>query len=119
MIERHVPCDMVKALQVFLDICYIACQNVQDTWSLTALSDGLEHFHKYHAIFIECGVEMDGFAIPRQDYLVHYVAPIHAFGAPNGLCSSITESKHMKAVKALWCHSSHYKALGQMLLTNP
>jgi len=31
---------------------------------------------------------------------------------------SITESKHIKAVKKLWWHSSHYKALGQMLLTN-
>ncbi|KAF9469995.1 hypothetical protein BDZ94DRAFT_1329827 [Collybia nuda] len=40
------------------------------------------------------------------------------FGAPNGLCSSITESKHIKAVKELWRHSSHFKALGQMLVTN-
>jgi hypothetical protein len=40
------------------------------------------------------------------------------FGAPNGLCSSITESKHIKAVKEPWRQSSRYKALGQMLLTN-
>ncbi|KAG1871050.1 hypothetical protein C8R48DRAFT_595967, partial [Suillus tomentosus] len=40
------------------------------------------------------------------------------FGAPNGLCSSITESKHIKAVKEPWRQSSHYKALGQMLVTN-
>ena len=40
------------------------------------------------------------------------------FGAPNGLCSSITESKHIKAVKQPWRRSSHYEALGQMLLTN-
>ena len=36
----------------------------------------------------------------------------------NGLCSSITELKHIKAVKQLWRWPSHYKALGQMLLTN-
>ena len=50
--------------------------------------------------------------------LIHYVALIHAFGAPNGLCLPITESKHIKAVKEPWCRSSHYKTLGQMLLTN-
>ena len=43
---------------------------------------------------------------------------IWAFGAPNGLCSSITEPKHIKAVKKPYQRSSHYKALGQMLLTN-
>ena len=43
---------------------------------------------------------------------------IRAFGAPNGLCSSITESKHIKAVKKPYRRSSHYEALGQMLLIN-
>ena len=37
---------------------------------------------------------------------------------PNRLCSSITESKHIKAVKEPWCHSNHFKALRQMLVTN-
>ncbi|KAF8957103.1 hypothetical protein BDZ97DRAFT_120310 [Flammula alnicola] len=40
------------------------------------------------------------------------------FGAPNGLCSSITESKHIKAVKEPWRRSSHFEALAQMLVTN-
>ncbi|KAG1755316.1 hypothetical protein EDD22DRAFT_751299, partial [Suillus occidentalis] len=40
------------------------------------------------------------------------------FGAPNGLCSSITESKHIKAVKEPWRWSNKHNALGQMLLTN-
>ena len=35
-----------------------------------------------------------------------------------GFCSSITESKHIKAVKEPWRRSSRYKALGQMLLIN-
>jgi len=56
--------------------------------------------------------------IPRQHSLDHYLALIWAFSAPNGLCSSITESKHIKAVKEPWCHSSHFVALGQMLVTN-
>ena len=40
------------------------------------------------------------------------------FGAPNGLCSSMTEAKHIKAVKEPWRRSSRYEALGQILLTN-
>ncbi|KAG1813633.1 uncharacterized protein BJ212DRAFT_1447828 [Suillus subaureus] len=43
---------------------------------------------------------------------------IQLFGAPNGLCSSITKSKYIKAVKKSWQHSSKHKALSQMLLTN-
>lgn len=60
----------------------------------------------------------EGLSLPRQHSLVHYKAVIQLFGSPNGLCSSITESKHIKAVKEPWRRSSHYKALGQMLLTN-
>lgn len=37
---------------------------------------------------------------------------------PNGLCSSITESKHIKAVKELWRRTNHHNALGQMFLIN-
>jgi hypothetical protein len=43
---------------------------------------------------------------------------IWEFGALNGLCSSIMESKHVKAVKEPWRHSNRFEALGQMLLTN-
>ena len=95
-----------QAFRAFLEFCYIAYQNVQDTWSLTTLSDAPECFHKYQTIFTKCGVQVDSFALPRQHFLVHYVDLIHAFGAPNGLCSSITESKHIKAVKEPWHHSS-------------
>ena len=38
---------------------------------------------------------------------------IPQFGAPGGLCSSITESKHIKAVKVPWQMSNCYNALGQ------
>ena len=40
---------------------------------------------------------------------------IQLFGSPSGLCSSITESKHIKAVKEPRCWSSRYKALKQNL----
>jgi hypothetical protein len=61
-----------------------------------------------------CGVRTDGFNLPR----LHYLQLIRAFGAPNGLCSSITESKHIKAVKEPWRRSNRFNALSQMLLTN-
>jgi hypothetical protein len=40
------------------------------------------------------------------------------FGAPNGLCSSITESKHIKAVKRPYRRTNHNKPIGQLLLVN-
>ncbi|KIJ59510.1 hypothetical protein HYDPIDRAFT_33120 [Hydnomerulius pinastri MD-312] len=43
---------------------------------------------------------------------------VQLFGAPNGLCSSIVESKHIRAVKKPWRKSNKHHALGQMLLTN-
>ena len=56
--------------------------------------------------------------MPRQHSLVHYHLNIQEFGAPSGLCSSITESRHITAVKKPWRRSSRFDALGQMLLTN-
>jgi len=50
--------------------------------------------------------------------MVHYRELIELFGAPNGLCSSITESKHICAVKEPWRCSNKFDALGQMLVTN-
>ena len=109
---------MVQAVQVFLDFCYIVRQDVLDTTSLQQLDDALDCFHKYRTIFQECGVHPDGFCLPCQHSLVHYHHAIREFGAPNGLCSSITESKHIKAIKEPWRCSNRYEALGQMLLTN-
>ena len=50
--------------------------------------------------------------------MVHYHDNIKNFGAPNGLCSSITESKHIATVKRPWHRSSRYKALSQILKVN-
>ncbi|KAL6305518.1 hypothetical protein BKA93DRAFT_816904 [Sparassis latifolia] len=77
----YIPQDMVRAIRAFLEFCYLARCNTS-------------------------GVRPDGISLPRQHSLCHYKFSIWEFGAPNGLCSSITESKHIKA------------ALGQMLWTN-
>ena len=85
---------------------------------LLELTDALNRFHQYCAIFIELGIQPNGFSLPRQYSLVHYHKAIRAFGAPNGLCSSITEYKHIDAVRNPYWRSNRHKALGQMLLTN-
>lgn len=43
---------------------------------------------------------------------------IRRFGAPNGLCSSITESKHIQAIKDAWRRTNHFQALLQILEIN-
>ena len=50
--------------------------------------------------------------------MVHYYDHIKNFGSPNGLCSSITESKHITAVKHPWCRSNKHTALPQILKVN-
>jgi hypothetical protein len=109
---------MVKAMRAFLDFCYIARRDMHDTHSLEALDDALQRFHHHREIFRASGVRVEGFNLPRQHSLIHYLKMIRAYGAPNGLCSSITESKHIKAVKEPWRRSSRFEALSQMLLTN-
>ncbi|KAJ7099636.1 hypothetical protein C8R43DRAFT_1092365 [Mycena crocata] len=94
-IEGHVPAQMLRAFSTFLDFCYLE-----------------------RKIFEETGVCPNGFCLPRQHSLTHYRYLIQEFGAPNGLCSSITESKHIKAVKEPWRRSSRYEALHQMLTIN-
>ena len=109
---------MVQALRALIDFIYLAQRDVLDMNSLNELDDALQRFHKYCQIFQESGVRPKGFNLPRQHSLIHYAKLIRAFGTLNGLCSSITESKHIKAVKEPWRRSSRFEALSQMLLTN-
>src|SRR6266487_3752783 len=99
---------MIRAFSAFLDFCYIARHNVLTESSLDDLKDALRRFHLYRTIFQMTGVCPSGFSLPRQHSLVHYWNVIRLFGAPNGLCSSITESKHIKAVKEPWHRSSRF-----------
>ena len=108
---------MIKALRAFLEFCYIARRNVLDTQSLGELDEALQRYHHYREIFVSTGVRT-GFNLPRQHALIHYLRAIWLFGPPNSLCSSITESKHIKAVKEPWQWSSRFDALCQMLLSN-
>ncbi|KAJ6546569.1 hypothetical protein B0H10DRAFT_1825182, partial [Mycena sp. CBHHK59/15] len=89
--------------------------NVIDETTLLDIDAALARYHRERVIFAESGVAANGFCLPRQHSLTHYRYLIQEFGAPNGLCSSITESKHIKAVKEPWRRSSRYEALIQML----
>ncbi|KAF5330759.1 hypothetical protein D9619_005328 [Psilocybe cf. subviscida] len=109
--------DVVKCIGAFLDFCFIARRSDFDTATLNALDEALSRFHTYREVFRETGVR-DTFSLPRQHSLVHYRTTIRDFGAPNGLCSSITESRHITAVKKPWRRSNKFDALSQMLLTN-
>jgi hypothetical protein len=110
----------VKCLSAFLDFCYIARRNAIDSDALDLLQDALDRFHHFRKFFVgTAGVNSarDSISLPRQHALLHYVRSICLFGSPNGLCSSITESKHIKAVKEPWRRSNRYNALSQMLRT--
>jgi len=116
-IVDFVPDQMTKAIAAFLDFCYLARRTVHNEVSLDALDDALARFHTHRAIFEQSGVRPTGFLLPRQHSLIHYQHLIKAFGAPDGLCSSITESKHISAVKEPWRRSNRHEPLGQILLT--
>lgn len=105
-------------MRAFLEFCYIVRQDVITTRGFSDLQNALDRFHHYRNAFVEAGVRVDGFNLPRQHSLIHYLKLIRAFGAPNGICSSITESMHIRAVKEPWRRSSRFEALGQMLTIN-
>ncbi|KAK0454507.1 hypothetical protein EV421DRAFT_1887139 [Armillaria borealis] len=117
-IAGHVPGQIVRALSAFLEFCYLVRQSVINKDGLVAIDKALDHFHLERQIFIHEGIQPDRFSLPRQHSMVHYRTLIQEFGAPNGLCSSITELKHIKAVKEPWRRSSRFNALSQMLTIN-
>lgn len=83
------------------------------------IEDALARFHHYRECFRSGEVPVvSSFSLPQQHAVKHYPELIRLFGAPNGLCSSITECAHIKAVKEPYRRSNKYKAIGQMLLTN-
>ncbi|KAK7049380.1 hypothetical protein VNI00_005981 [Paramarasmius palmivorus] len=115
-ITGHVPSQMVQCLSAFMEVCYIARKNVITSSDLLSFDHHLDLFYKHRTVFIEKGVRTD-LSLPRQHSLMHYADSIRMFGSPNGLDSSITESKHIKAVKEPWRRSSRNKPLPQMLKT--
>jgi hypothetical protein len=119
-IEAFVPSDVVETFAAFLEFCYIARRNIITDDSLEQLKAALHKFHRSRQVFSGTvrAEGPEGFSLPRQHAMVHYYDHIKNFGSPNGLCSSITESKHIAAVKRPWRRSNKHAALPQMLKVN-
>ena len=109
---------MVKCVAAFLNFCYLVRRNAICADTLEKAGDALRRFHEHREVFVRVGVRPNKISLPRQHSLKHYIRSIRLFGSPNGLCSSITESKHIPAVKKPWRRSNRYNALSQMLRTN-
>ena len=116
-IEGYVPDDVVRTFRAFLEFCYLIRQNVLTDTTLSSIDDAIQRFHRYREVFKRVDVAAT-FSLPRQHSIKHYPELIRLFGAPNGLCSSITENKHITAVKKPYRRSNKHKALGQILVTN-
>ena len=116
-IEGFVPKDVIHTFRAFLEFCYLVRRNVVTEQALIEVEDALQRFHHFREVFRNSGV-VESFSLPRQHTMKHYPHLIRQFGAPNGLCSSITESKHIKAVKRPYRRTNRFQALGQMLLIN-
>ena len=110
-IAGYLPSAIIQCIATFMDACYIARCNAITGPALQHFRSCVEKFHALRNIFIQAGVRTS-ISLPRQHALDHYFYVICLFGSPNGLCSSITESKHMKEP---WHRSSRYRALIQML----
>ncbi|KAF8836285.1 hypothetical protein BDN67DRAFT_992173 [Paxillus ammoniavirescens] len=106
-IKGHVPQDVVRTFHAFLEFCYLVRLNIITETTLNEIQDALLHFHYYREVFKIIGHS-----------LKHYFYHIKLFAVPNSLCSSITENKHIKAVKEPYRRSNHFNTLGQMLVTN-
>ena len=107
---------MTKTLAVFLKASYLIRCEVIDNNTINEIAMALECFCQLRSIFKDVNVRRN-FCLPRQHVLDHYISFIHSFGAPNGLCSSITESMHIAAVKEPWHRSNQFEASKQMLGT--
>ncbi|KAI6010848.1 hypothetical protein F5J12DRAFT_904943 [Pisolithus orientalis] len=101
-IEGYVLQDVVCMFCAFLKFCYL---------------DALAHFHSYREVFQNAQV-VATFSLPWQHAMKHYPYLICQFSMLNGLCSLITETKHIKAVKwPYWC-TNCFQALRLMLVIN-
>ena len=119
-VQAFVPPEIVKTLATFLDFYYIARHDIITEDLLKQLNTALQKFHKARQVFSGTvrAVGPSGFSLPRQHAMVHYYDHIKNFSAPNSLCSSITELKHITAVKHPWRRSNKHSALSQMLKSN-
>lgn len=112
-----VPDAMVRAIAAFLEICYLVRRSQIHEDALDEIDAAVKRFQVERQVFVDYGIR-DDFNLPRQHSLQHYRYLVQLFGAPNGVCSSITESRHITAVKDAWRRTNKNEPLGQILLIN-
>ncbi|EED82955.1 predicted protein [Postia placenta Mad-698-R] len=113
--------DSKGLMKANISACYkrtCPASNIHTKTTISNVTSTLQTYHQERKIFRDAEVWPNGYSTPRQHSLGHFPQHIRNYGAPNGLCTSITESKHIKAVKEPWRRSNRFDALGQMLLTN-
>ena len=99
--QGYLPGDVLRTFRAFLEFCYTARRDVITEDDLDELNDAISRFHTLRKVFAPIrGTK--GFSLPRQHAIPHYPDLIRSFAAPNGVCTSITESKHIRAVKEPW-----------------
>lgn len=113
-IREYVPLDVTLCLQAFMDFCYIVRANSLLASDIDSIREAITRFHHYRQVFISYGVR-DTISLPRQHAMTHFPDGVIKFGAPNGLDSSITESKHIEVCKQTWRRASRDDPLPQML----
>ncbi|KAF8261270.1 hypothetical protein EI94DRAFT_1789551 [Lactarius quietus] len=113
-ITGYLPSVMVHSIAAFMDACYITRRNAINSIALEHLRNSIDMYHELRSVFVQAGVH-NTLSLPRQHALMHFYRAIHLFGSPNGLCSSITESKHIETTKDTWRRTSRYYAIYQML----
>lgn len=107
---------MVQCVSAFLNCCYVVRRNYITSSDITFYKSELARFHHLRQVFIDTGVRTS-VELPRSHSMMHYADGIELFGSPNGICSSITESKHIVSIKDTWRRSSRNQPLPQMLRT--
>jgi len=116
-LQGHLPANVIRAFRALLEFYYLVRWDTITEDDLDEVQGAISHFPTFQELFAPvCNGK--GFLLLRQHAIVHYPALIRLFGATNGLCTSITESKHIHAVKEPWRQSSRNEALFQMLKTN-
>jgi hypothetical protein len=101
-LQGHLPADVISTFCALLEFYYIAQCDVITEDDINELQGAITQFHEYREVFSPIRGKK-GFSLPRQHLIVHYPAVIRLFEAPNSHCTSITESKHIRAVKEPWC----------------
>jgi hypothetical protein len=117
-IASHVPDDMVRCVAALLNFCYLARRSSHITSTLQEMDIALAAFHCYCQIFEDVNICPNGFGMPRQHSLVHYMSNIRLFGVLTGLDSAITKSKHIRAVKEPWRELNWVHTINQMITKN-